>query len=181
MVFLLDGSCLEKGVGYVGTGGSVGVFFCFGISILACCPEPLSAQPGFRSQLSGHSRYLVMIPWKTGNLTKFMFSVSLGTGTLLPACVVTGASLLPQEVVLPAPGHLFPHWCLGFVQPCGELGQGNDPIKSYAEQHQKQVLTRQFPNVAQMLGKRGLWARVAVDGVRWDGFFWCWCWSMKTC
>lgn len=53
MVFLLDGSYLEKEAEYVGTGGSIGVLLCFVISSLACCPEPLSVQPDFRTQLSG--------------------------------------------------------------------------------------------------------------------------------
>jgi len=74
----------------------------------------------------------------------------------------------------------------GFVQPCGELGQGNDPIKSCAEQHQKQDLTRRFPNAAQMLVlvKEGFgpgWEWAAVDGAWWDGFFWWWYQSTKTC
>lgn len=85
-----------------------------------------------------------------GNLTKFMFSLSLGTGTFLPTCVIIEASLLQQEVsclLLATSSHTD---IQRFVQRCGELGQGNDPIKSYAEQHQTQVLTRQFPNAAQM-------------------------------
>jgi len=80
MVFLSDGSCLGKGAGYVGAGGSAGVLLCFGISSLSCCPELLSAQPGFRR----HSRCLIC--WKMGILTKFMFSLSLGHRNF-PACL----------------------------------------------------------------------------------------------
>lgn len=94
MIFLLDGSYLEKGAGYMETGGSTGVMFGFGISSLACCPELLLAHPDFRRWLSGHSRYLVVISWKMENLTKFMFSLSSGTGSFLPTCVSIGTLLL---------------------------------------------------------------------------------------
>lgn len=136
-----------------GDGGSVGVLSCFGISSVACCPEPLSAQPGFRGQLSGYHRYLVMVSWKMGDLRaelphiKFVFSLSLGMGTFLPICVVTRVSLYTGGV-LPSPGHSSHTDAKGFLQPCGELCQGNDPIKNCVEQHQKQVLTRWFPNAA---------------------------------
>ena len=80
-----------------------------------------------------------MISWKMGDLrgelphTKFVFSLSLSMGTFLPTCMVIRASLLYQEVsclLLATSSHTDAQ---GFVQPCGELGQGNDPIKSYAE------------------------------------------------
>lgn len=50
MVFLLDVSCLEKEAEYVGTGDSVGILLCFGISSLAVVLNRF--QP---SQISGDS------------------------------------------------------------------------------------------------------------------------------
>lgn len=78
------------------------------------CPEPLSAQPRFRTKLSGHSWYLEIISWKMGDLRgelphRFVFSLNVGTGTFLPPCAIIGALLLPQEVsclLLATPSHI---------------------------------------------------------------------------
>lgn len=102
MVFLITGSCLEKGAEYMLMGGSWGIVLLWDLS--SChCPEPLSAQPRFRTKLSGHSWYLEMISWKMGDLRgelphRFVFSLNVGTGTFLPPCAIIGALLLPQEV-----------------------------------------------------------------------------------
>lgn len=135
----------------MGTAGSIGVLFCFGISSIACCPERLFTQPGFRRQLSGHSRYLEnRRSQRRGSPHKVHVQPKLGHGNF-PAYLHGHRSFAATPGgVLPAPGHFFPS-AQGFVQPCGELGQGDDPVKSCAEQHQKQVLARQFPNAAEML------------------------------
>lgn len=57
----------------------------------------------------------------------------VGTGTFLTPCADIGALLLPQEVsclLLATPSHMDAQ---GFVQPCGELGQGHDLIKNCGE------------------------------------------------
>lgn len=115
-----------------------------------------------------------MISWKMGDLSgelphRFVFSLNVGTGALLPPCAVIGALLLPQEVswlLLAIPSHMDAQ---GFVQPCGELGQGHDPIKSCAEWQRKQVLTRQFPDSPQMpvVRKRGLWTTAGINSHGW--------------
>lgn len=74
-----------------------------------------------------------------GVLTRFMFSLSLGTGAFVLPCVIIGACLQHWDVSylpLATSSHTDTQ---PFMQPCGELGQGYDPIKSYAEQHQKRV------------------------------------------
>lgn len=102
-----------------------------------------------------------MISWKMGDLRGELPQVCVQPKCghrNLPASLCSHQSFAaPQEVsclLLATPSHINAQ---GFVQPCGELGQGHDPIKSCAERHRKQVLTRQFPDSPQMpvLGKEG--------------------------